>query len=54
MRLTQNKKILIYKLAVFAFALLTVIFPLESAPSVEAKTAVTVVALDRQGDKTCK
>ncbi len=52
MRLTRDKKILIIKIAIFVFAFLTVIFPLENSPSVEAKTAVTVVAFDRKDDKT--
>ncbi len=52
MRLTHDRKILIIKIVVFAFAFLTIIFPLQSSPSVEAKTAVMVVAFDRKDDKT--
>lgn len=52
MRITHDKKILIIKIVALVFLLLVALFPLENSPSVEAKTAVTVVAFDRENDKT--
>lgn len=52
MVMTHKKKVLIIKIAAIIFLILVAAFPLEDSPSVEAKTAVTVVAFDRQDTKT--
>ena len=52
MKMTHKKKVLILELVAIVFVILVAAFPLEDSPSVEAKTAVMVVAFDREDDKT--
>ena len=51
MKMTHEKKVLIIKVFALIFLLLVAVFPLEDSPSVEAKSAVTVVAFDKKDDK---
>lgn len=52
MKMTHEKKVLILKVVTLVFLILISLFPLQDSPSVEAKTAVTVVAFDKEDDKT--
>lgn len=52
MKMTHEKKVLILKVVALVFLILISLFPLQDSPSVEAKTAVTVVAFDKEDDKT--
>ena len=46
-----KRKTLIYKILLFAFAVLVFVFPSRDNPSIEEKALVTVLGLDKQDDK---
>ncbi|MBR2968044.1 MAG: hypothetical protein IKC35_04645 [Clostridia bacterium] len=50
--MTYKRKSLLIKIIVLAFAALIALFPLEDSPSLETKTAVNVIAFDKQGEST--
>lgn len=50
--MTYKQKSLLIKIVVLVFASLIAIFPLEDSPSLETKTAVNVIAFDKQGEST--
>lgn len=51
MKMTYKRRILILKIVVIVFFSLVALFPLEDTPSIETKTAVSVIAFDNSGDK---
>ncbi|MBR2971237.1 MAG: hypothetical protein IKC48_05545 [Clostridia bacterium] len=51
MKMTYKRRILILKIVVIVFFALVALFPLEDTPSIETKTAVSVIAFDNSGDK---
>ncbi|MBE5730795.1 MAG: hypothetical protein E7350_02435 [Clostridiales bacterium] len=51
MKMTYKRRILILKIVVIVFFALIALFPLEDTPSIETKTAVSVIAFDNSGGK---